>query len=75
MKLVYVGESFKMGGNCIKSVCPVHLVDRYGHMSGRGGADRNMSCVETGKRIICPKSVLTKLVRICQVWSSANDTE
>ena len=30
VKLVYVGESLRMGGDSIKSVCPVHLMDRYG---------------------------------------------
>ena len=30
VKLVYVGELLRMGGDSIKSVCPVHLVDRYG---------------------------------------------
>ena len=29
VKLVYVGESLRMGGDSIKSVCPLHLVDRY----------------------------------------------
>ena len=39
MKLVYVGKSFRMGDDSIKSVSPVHLVDRYGQISGCGGAD------------------------------------
>ena len=52
MKLVYIGKSFRMGDDSIKSVCPVHLVDRYGQISGCGGADWNVSCMETGKRII-----------------------
>ena len=30
VKLVSVGKSLRMGGNSIKSVFPVHLVDRYG---------------------------------------------
>ena len=30
VKPVYIGESLRMGGDSIKSVCPVHLVDRYG---------------------------------------------
>ena len=30
LKLVYVGESLRMGSDSIKSVCPVHRVDRYG---------------------------------------------
>ena len=30
VKLVYVGELLKMGGDSFKSVCHVHLVDRYG---------------------------------------------
>ena len=50
VKLVCVGESLRMGGSCIKSVFPVHLVDRYGEMPGRGGAERNMPSVATGKR-------------------------
>ena len=29
VKLVCVGESLRMGGDSIKSVFPVHLVDRY----------------------------------------------
>ena len=30
VKLVCVGKLLRMGGNSIKSVFPVHLVDRYG---------------------------------------------
>ena len=30
VKLVCVGKSLRMGGNSIKSVFPVRLVDRYG---------------------------------------------
>ena len=30
VKLIYVGKFLRMGGDYIKSVCPVHLVDRYG---------------------------------------------
>ena len=30
VKLVYVGESLGMDGNSIRSVCPVHLMDRHG---------------------------------------------
>ena len=30
VKLVYVGELLRMGGDSFKSVCHVHLVDRYG---------------------------------------------
>ena len=30
VKLVYVGKSLGKGGDSIKSVCPVHLVERYG---------------------------------------------
>ena len=29
-----------IGGNSTKSVCPVHLVDGYGWVSGRGGAEK-----------------------------------
>ena len=42
--LVYVGESLSIG------LCPVHLVDRYSLMLGRGGVERNMPCVATRKR-------------------------
>ena len=30
VKLVYIGESLRMGDDSIKSVCPVNLVDRHG---------------------------------------------
>ena len=30
VKLVYVGELLRIGGDSIKGVCPVYLVDRYG---------------------------------------------
>ena len=30
VKLVYVGELLRMGGDSIKGVCPVYLVDRNG---------------------------------------------
>ena len=38
-----------MGGNSTRSGCPVHLVDGYGWMSGRGG-QRKLFSVVTGKR-------------------------
>ena len=30
VKLVYIGESLRMGDDSIKSVCPVDFVDRHG---------------------------------------------
>ena len=29
IKLIYVGDLLRVGGDSIKSVSPVHLVDRY----------------------------------------------
>ena len=76
VKLVYVGESLRMGGDSIKSVCPVHLVDRYGKISGhhvQKNMPREICLALQLEREICPRSVLTKLLPICQVWSSAHD--
>ena len=36
------GEWVGIGGNSTKSICPDHLMDGYGGMSGRGVAERKV---------------------------------
>ena len=45
VKLVYVSKSLRMDGDSIKSVCPLHLVDRYSQMLGCGRVEGNISKV------------------------------